>query len=52
MYINGIAPITHTSNCMSLKCSFSDKLDQPERQGDKNTDIPVDKVHVIRQHKL
>jgi hypothetical protein len=47
MYINGIAPITHTSNCMSLKCSFSNKSDQQERQGDKNTDIQVDKVHVI-----
>jgi hypothetical protein len=47
MHINEIAPITPTSNCMCLKCSFSNKSDQQERQGDKNTDIPDAKLHVI-----
>jgi NAD-dependent DNA ligase len=52
MHINEFPPITHTSNFMCLKCSFSEKSVQHEMQGDKKYDIPVDNMQVMWQRKL
>jgi hypothetical protein len=35
MHIKDTAPITHNSNCMCLKCSFSAKSDEQEMKEDK-----------------